>query len=146
MLPTPVASDSNGVSPLRTTIALLPTPVVNDMGAGKTPEQWDDWTGTMRDRHGNGNGHGPSLAIEAQRLLQTPSAADGAGGHLSRGGDRSGELLLKGQIMDAGRTGSLGPYQAACDRWAAVTGRPAPDPTTPGATGNPGSTPDSWNG
>jgi DNA (cytosine-5)-methyltransferase 1 len=37
------------------------------MGAKKTPEEWDEWTAAMRDRHGNGNGHGPSLAVEAQR-------------------------------------------------------------------------------
>ena len=47
---------------------LLPTPAVNDMGAGKTPEAWDAWTDAMRARHGNGNGHGRSLAIEAARL------------------------------------------------------------------------------
>ena len=51
----------------------LPTPVVNDMGRGKTPEEWDSWTDEMKERHGNGNGHGPSLAIEAARLLPTPT-------------------------------------------------------------------------
>ena len=56
------------------TLNLLPTPAVNDMGAGKTPESWDDWTQAMRERHGNGNGHGKSLEIEAQRLLPTPTA------------------------------------------------------------------------
>jgi hypothetical protein len=50
---------------------LLPTPVVNDMGRGKTPEEWDSWTDEMKHRHGNGNGHGPSLEIEAARLLPT---------------------------------------------------------------------------
>lgn len=55
---------------------LLPTPAVNDMGAGKTPKQWDSWTGEMRERHGNGNGHGRSLSIEAQRLLPTPTTQD----------------------------------------------------------------------
>ena len=53
---------------------LLPTPVVNDMGRGKTPEEWDSWTDEMKGRHGNGNGHGASLAIEAARLLPTPRA------------------------------------------------------------------------
>jgi DNA (cytosine-5)-methyltransferase 1 len=48
-------------------IALLPTPVVNDMGAGKTVDQWDAWTAAMQQKHGNGNGHGKSLAIEARR-------------------------------------------------------------------------------
>jgi len=56
--------------------ALLPTPAVNDMGEGKTPEHWDEWTATMQEKHGNGNGHGKSLAIEAQRLLPTPTAGD----------------------------------------------------------------------
>lgn len=54
--------------------SLLPTPVVNDMGAGKAPEAWDEWTARMQSKHGNGNGHGASLAIEAQRLLPTPVA------------------------------------------------------------------------
>jgi len=56
--------------------ALLPTPVVNDMGAGKTVEDWDTWTDEMKAKHGNGNGHGPSLSIEAQRLLPTPTVND----------------------------------------------------------------------
>ena len=54
----------------------LPTPVVNDMGAGKTVETWDTWTDEMKARHGNGNGHGPSLSIEVQRLLPTPTVND----------------------------------------------------------------------
>lgn len=41
--------------------------------------------------------HGVQLANQVA-LLQTPSAADAMGGHLSRGGDRSHELLLKGQV------------------------------------------------
>jgi len=56
----------------------LPTPVVNDMGAGKTVEAWDTWTDEMKAKHGNGNGHGPSLSIEVARLLPTPTAQDGA--------------------------------------------------------------------
>lgn len=65
---------------------LLPTPVVNDMGDGRTPGQWDQWTARMRERHGNGNGHGRSLSVEVQRemgetsteanLLPTPMARD----------------------------------------------------------------------
>lgn len=46
----------------------LPTPVVNDMGAGKSVEAWDAWTDEMKAKHGNGNGHGPSLSIEVARL------------------------------------------------------------------------------
>ena len=46
---------------------LLPTPAVNDMGAGKDVDAWDAWTDDMRTKHGNGNGHGKSLEIEAKR-------------------------------------------------------------------------------
>jgi site-specific DNA-cytosine methylase len=64
-----------------TRLELLPTPVVNDMGDGKTVEWWDEWTARMRAKTGNGNGHGNSLAIELQRvtppdLLPTPCDHD----------------------------------------------------------------------
>jgi len=87
ILPTPTASQPGGTAERhvarkgggRTAVTdlgmvvtqrlpLLPTPAVNDMGAGKTPEAWDEWTAKMRATHGNGNGHGPSLSIEALRL------------------------------------------------------------------------------
>jgi hypothetical protein len=55
---------------------LLPTPAVNDMGAGKTVDDWDSWTEKMKAAHGNGNGHGKSLSIEAARLLPTPKATN----------------------------------------------------------------------
>lgn len=60
--------------------SLLPTPVVNDMGKGKTVEAWDEWTARMQEKHANGNSHGPSLAIEAVRLLKTPTAQLGENG------------------------------------------------------------------
>jgi hypothetical protein len=47
---------------------LLPTPAVNDMGAGKDPQAWDEWTERMKEAHGNGNGHGKSLEQEALRV------------------------------------------------------------------------------
>ena len=53
---------------------MLPTPVVNDMGRGKTVAEWDAWCVEQDRRHGNGNGHGKSLMIEALRLLPTPMA------------------------------------------------------------------------
>lgn len=53
---------------------LLPTPTVNDMGAGKDPEKWQEWTEKMRDSHKNGNGHDKSLEQEAISLLPTPTA------------------------------------------------------------------------
>ena len=59
--------------------ALLPTPAVNDMGRGKTPEDWDAWTDKMKAAHGNGNGHGKSLEIEAARIgaITAPPSPDG---------------------------------------------------------------------
>ena len=75
LLATPRTTDGNGAGhhgdsgmDLRTQVSLLPTPAVNDMGAGKTPEAWDAWTEKMQAEHGNGNGHGKSLAIESLRL------------------------------------------------------------------------------
>ena len=129
-LPTPRAS--RGASQTET-FNLLPTPAVNDMGAAYTPETWDAWTAKMRERHGNGNGHGKSLNIETQRMLPTPSVADATGGHARRGGDRSAELLLPGAV----RPENFGPYAAAVARWEVVTGTTAPAPTEPGKNGNP---------
>jgi hypothetical protein len=59
---------------LENALALLPTPTVNDMGAGKDPQKWQEWTEEMRQKHGNGNGHGRSLEQEAVALLPTPTA------------------------------------------------------------------------
>ena len=52
---------------LPSAVHLLPTPAVNDMGAGKTVEAWDEWTARMKSSHGNGNEHGASLHIESLR-------------------------------------------------------------------------------
>ncbi len=86
LLPSPRATDgtkggpgqrgSSGDLMLPSAVTLLPTPAVNDMGEGKTVEAWDEWTATMQAKHGNGNGHGKSLSIEAQRLLPTPKATN----------------------------------------------------------------------
>lgn len=38
------------------------------------------------------------MSTTSPKLLGTPSVADAMGGHLSRGGDRKDELLLKGEI------------------------------------------------
>lgn len=76
-IPTPQARDGNHggpqgkrfLNPERSNaLALLPTPVVNDMGVNKTVEWWDEWVAEKKAQHGNGNGHGNSLAIEVLRL------------------------------------------------------------------------------
>jgi hypothetical protein len=92
--------------------SLLPTPVVNDMGAGKTVERWDEWTANLKMSHGNGNGHGPSLSIEALRLFPTPTCSDtnGAGEHGTGGPDlRTVLSLLPTPRATDGETG--GPNQ-----------------------------------
>ena len=48
---------------------LLPTPTVIDLGNNKTVDEWETWTEEQRTKHGNGNGHGASLSIEAQTLV-----------------------------------------------------------------------------
>lgn len=48
--------------------SLLPTPAVNDMGASYDVERREAWTARMKAEHGNGNGHGNSLHIEALRM------------------------------------------------------------------------------
>lgn len=90
LLPTPTASDrfgagnhGDGGADLRTTIALLPTPVTE-------PD--------------TGNGHARNLGREA-KLLPTPTRAD-ANGHHTRGGDRAAEALLPGVAMSLGATTS----------------------------------------
>jgi len=80
-LPTPRAQNGekrnqtiykrNGPQNLENALALLPTPAVNDMGAGKDPQAWDQWTEHMKEAHGNGNGHGKSLEQEALRVGAT---------------------------------------------------------------------------
>ena len=81
LLPTPTRRDYKGHNQRRDATclpgALLPTPAVNDMGAGKTLEWWDEWTATMQAKHGNGNGHGKSLSIEVLRSATTGPPSDG---------------------------------------------------------------------
>jgi hypothetical protein len=89
LLPTPRAADGNGNGRAASgregspslMDCLLPTPRATDgtkWGPGQTS------TG------------GPSLPSSVLDLLPTPSSADGAGGHRSRSGNRSAELLLPG--------------------------------------------------
>lgn len=117
--------------------SLLPTPAVNDMGAGKTPEAWDEWTARMQAKHGNGNGHGPSLSIEALRLLPTPAAHDSGNSpatHLRKKPGRSQVTSLQ-VITDHGLLSSGGRISPPLPNGEHVLGRPAPAPTEPGRDG-----------
>jgi DNA (cytosine-5)-methyltransferase 1 len=119
------------------TVTLLPTPAVNDMGAAYTPDEWDAWCEAQKAKHGNGNGRGKSLHVEAARLLPTPNASDWDGGRtrsreaLERG-DRQENLTDVPRLMDM----RWGQYDAAIQRWEHLT-RPAPAPTETGPKGNP---------
>ncbi len=79
-------------------VALLPTPAVNDMGAGKTVEWWDEWAARQKAADGRPAPHGKSLAIEAQRLLPTPRATDGDKGGPNQTNGRGGRDSLPGVV------------------------------------------------
>jgi hypothetical protein len=72
-LPTPVADHSRGLPQTGTdfqslpnvAMGLLPTPAVNDMGAGKDPEAWREWAARQKSADGRPAPHGKSLEQEA---------------------------------------------------------------------------------
>ena len=83
MLPTPLTSDGNPPASdygqedrlqLRDINALLPTPAVNDMGAGKDPQAWNEWAARQKAADGRPAPHGKSLEQEALAMLPTPLA------------------------------------------------------------------------
>lgn len=107
----------------------------------------------LRDRLGSWQCPDPNVCGDDDDvdLLPTPSVADGAGGHLTRSGDRSGELLLPG-VARAHATGQLlptprgrdhkgatawGKYAAAIARAEEYIGRAAPSPTELNRNGKP---------
>ncbi len=114
--------------PAGQSVTLLPTPVLNDMGKAYTPDEWDAWTDKMKAAHGNGNGHGKSLEIEAARLLPTPKASDGEWG-LPRTSGRPPEMAT--HLATRLEYTDFGDYAQAIARWEHVLGRPAPEPTEP---------------
>lgn len=61
-------------------VPLLPTPAVNDMGDDKTLEWWDEWAPRQKTADGRPSPHGKSLAIEALRMMPTPTANLGDNG------------------------------------------------------------------
>lgn len=126
---------SSGDLMLPSAVVLLPTPACNDMGEGKTPEAWDSWTDAMQARHGNGNGHGKSLAIEAQRLLPTPTSTDrkASGGNPDTTGTH-GVTLTDATVREPDRWGE---YADAIHRHERAFGRLAPPPTQLSTKGTP---------
>ena len=71
LMPTPRAQNGeqriqtiykrDGPQNLENALALLPTPVVNDMGAGKDPQAWDEWAARQKAADGRPAPHGKSL-------------------------------------------------------------------------------------
>lgn len=64
---------------LENALALLPTPAVNDMGAGKDPNAWQEWAARQKASDGRPAPHGKSLEQEALSLgaHTAPPLSDG---------------------------------------------------------------------
>ena len=120
-----------------------PTPAAKPFD--QSPEAFDRRRQRMKQKGYNGNGAGRLLAVEVRREWPTPAASLGTAGHISRGGKRSGELLLAGlaQAMDQKYpTGSARPTPAAgvfressrpeSHSAATIAGRLQPRPPVPG--------------
>ncbi|MFE1749047.1 DNA cytosine methyltransferase [Streptomyces anandii] len=133
LLPTPAAADGTGgpgTSPkrqggmnLRTAVTLLPTPAARD---------WKSGASNLLATNSR------PLNEVVVNLLPTPKASDGPhGGPNQR--DTAGNYYLPGQAvrLDGMWVATNGTdYGPAIRRWEAVLGRPAPEPTEPGAKGN----------
>lgn len=114
LLPTPTARDWKGANQ-RGDATCLPgalIPMVSDQAPpdsnplfdGEGTATWLARRERVKQTANNGNGMGMPLTIAVQ-LLPTPSVADAMGGHLTRSGARSGELLLPGVARDLASRG-----------------------------------------
>lgn len=132
LLPTPTASEAGHGGPSRTyrngeptlggIARLLPTPRAA-RGAPGTETMYR--LGAERDDTGDRQGN---------VLMPTPQVADATGGHASRSGARSDEMLLPGLARELAT--NWGEYEPAVRLWESLT-RPAPSPTLPdGKNGN----------
>lgn len=152
LFPTPRTSDTNGAGShgdggldLRTAVTLLPTPVARD-GKGSALASRQGGTGlpdvvqllpTPRASDGEKGGpnqrgsKGDLMLPSAVMLLPTPTVTNANG----NGYNNAGALLLPGVAQEVADTGRWGDFAPAIARWEAVMGRPAPDPTEPGKTG-----------
>jgi hypothetical protein len=134
LLPTPGATESGGVRAVpgkRTHGGPDHGPRLRDVVPAllPTPMRADGERASASFSRGN-----PTLA---GALLPTPQVADVTGGHRTRSGDRSGELLLPGvaEFYGQQQVADWGPYARAVLRWAQVTGTLPPHPVEPGRTG-----------
>ena len=114
---------------------LLPTPAVNDMGAGKEIEAFDDWAARQKSAAGAKAVHGPSLDVEVRRLLPTPTLTD------ARNTGQAGDSQLDRHSPGLNAIPKLtardwGEFHPAIARWESLT-RPAPSPLEVGEEGSP---------
>lgn len=155
LLPTPVTEPDTGNGHARNLgkeVCLLPTPVstnvsgnrVNNRGEHLLPGVAAKLLPTPRAARG-ASGTETMYRLGAERddtgdrqgnvtLMPTPQVADATGGHASRSGERSDELLLPGLARELAV--NWGDYEPAVRLWESLT-RPAPAPTLPdGKNGN----------
>jgi DNA (cytosine-5)-methyltransferase 1 len=160
LLPTPRATRGGSNTE---TVSLLPTPRATDGTKGGPNQRGSSGdlmlpsavnmlphmlptpqAATMQAKHGNGNGHGKSLSIEAQRLLPTPNAGDAKQGYVSaedheakRARKAEHGIHLQDDLPQVVTTATnWGIYADAIARWESLT-RPAPAPTQPSKKGTP---------
>lgn len=156
--------DGSGFSSLPPDGDLFPTPAASVANDGESTESWLARRERVKLTAANGNGMGMPLTIAVQ-LLPTPQARDGKGvpgdgfneaslpravAHLlptPKAGDAdfgmprtSGRppeksTHLATRVEHTKPADSWGSYAAAIERWEAVTGRQAPEPTEAGPNG-----------
>lgn len=82
-----------------------PTPSASLFNNAEDPEKWLARAEVLKAEYKNGNGAGMPLAVAAKlaggEYWQTPTVGCVTGGQKTRGGKRSGELLLNGQVAYA---------------------------------------------
>lgn len=128
LLPTPRTSDTNGTGrhgtggvDLRTAVSLLPTPTAERYGSNQSPSP--------------GAKVRPGLDSIGQ-LLPTPTAVHHArNATATRTAPKSTTCTTSWTLADVAHADRWGCYADAIARWEQVIGRPAPEPTEPGAKG-----------
>lgn len=92
----------NGAVSKRPTLARLMAGIGGGFSRGTvnwpTPVGEDSESAARTTTQGRPGWKSGGTLLDVARQWQTPSVADTMGGHLSRGGKRSGELLLRGQV------------------------------------------------
>ena len=157
LLPTPKTTDGHHSSPAD---ARRRDPGLRAIGHALLPTP----KATNNENRSSAWANGPNLGEAVTALLPTPRATDGTKGGPNQRGS-SGDLMLPSAVhllptpvasaggrasdgyglslkeavgaSENGRNQAWSDYAAAIARWERILGRPAPNPTKPGRTGNP---------